>query len=153
MKGGREAKIQFDIETCEAVAARLATELELKKEQFDAVSASLGETKAEMSKLDRLVLTSQKQKIIKASDMRQMRTYTAAFDDLDKNRLKLEQDLRDLATGAVEARKAAAENKAAVERLRDKLERVAAAKAVRLPEATGAKRNSKIAAMGLAATR
>ena len=101
----------------------------------------LAETKEEMLRIDRVVLSSAKQKLLRPSDLKAVKVRMAQFLELDAKRLELEEGMRAVALSAVGAKEASAKLHKAKLQLADKLAKVAAqakAKGVDQAEMSGA---------------
>jgi len=129
--GGREGKLRADVEEVEAALRKLTAELDEKRVHYETLGESLASTKEEMLRIDRVVLSSQKQKILRPSDFKAIKMRQAQFAEMDANRLALEEEMRGVANGAVASKEAMAAllRKKAV--LGDKLAKVEAQRKVK----------------------
>jgi len=136
LKERRQARIHEQMDAAAAKLTELEIDLEEQKQAFDQVANQLHETKSEMARIDRTIISVQKQKTLRSSDVKAISNFQQQFKDFDVLRKQLDEDLRRRAKGAVAARKEMDKLRASRVDLLKKLDRVALASGVPIPPKT-----------------
>jgi hypothetical protein len=98
---GRIDHIEGQIEDCEEEACVLNGELDDLRFTYEDLDSQLHEVQKEMASIDRIVLSSQKSKILKPSEHKMVKARIVQFNELDVTRLKLGTEQRAVAKSAV----------------------------------------------------
>mmetsp|Transcript_22058 Transcript_22058/g.28768 ORF Transcript_22058/g.28768 Transcript_22058/m.28768 type:complete len:161 (-) Transcript_22058:139-621(-) len=143
LRGGREATIQAAIKAIDDEVEELAGVYDYKKSVVEDLREKLDGINLEMSNLDRVILTSAKQKIKKPSDLKMLKVMQSRFEKEDQSRFAAEQALRVAIKDAVDTHAQKEKVFAKRKAVEDKLFKVRASTALKVTDTADTRRTTR----------
>mmetsp|Transcript_31175 Transcript_31175/g.36727 ORF Transcript_31175/g.36727 Transcript_31175/m.36727 type:complete len:610 (-) Transcript_31175:125-1954(-) len=143
LRGGREATIQAAIKAIDDEVEELAGVYDYKKSVVEDLREKLDGINLEMSNLDRVILTSAKQKIKKPSDLKMLKVMQSRFEKEDQSRFAAEQALRVAIKDAVDTHAQKEKVFAKRKAVEDKLFKMRASTALKVTDTADTRRTTR----------